>query len=442
MNNDPILKTRILALESDLRKLSLNNFVRSDLRSYSEGDDKRKGFCLLKNRRLDELEISIAGSYKREVNLLLKNELNELSKVHDNNSWRDFTNCSEKSSEFFYNWVELLGGFLIRDWGLDYAISDIADNMISLYAANTTKPWMGITLPSHDRILCATLLRIIRLPFQQWTLWTLPVVAHEYAHVLASESDTLHSYEPIRIELNDFKEKNIKRLEGHYGVGDATNAKAKEWIEELFSDIFATYVMGPAYAYTAVMLILNPIQEMNQTPTGIERSIVILKTLENMNFNNNYDGIIDNLEEKWDFTVKCANPAGWAQDLQEKQYLTDFSDRIFDFLENDGLSLSKYPPLDMIKWSKVIDLAEFIREGLNGKKGSTLPNYYESYQLVDVLNAAWVCRLHRNADQKEDNSQKAAAIKKQALEICMKIIVAKSQTKVYTEGGISKDPEV
>ena len=69
-------------------------------------------------------------------------------------------------------------------------------------------------------------------------------------------------------------------------------------------------------------------------------------------------------------------------------------------------------------------------------------NYYESYQLVDVLNAAWLCRMHRDSDQKEDNNQKAAAIKMQAMEICKKIIDAKSQIKVYTESGISKDPEV
>ena len=76
----------------------------------------------------------------------------------------------------------------------------------------------------------------MRLWVPHWSIWALPFTAHEFWHVAAS----LGIWDKLREHL------------------DPEEHCSDPALDTCLADAFATYTIGPAYAYAAVTLLLNP----------------------------------------------------------------------------------------------------------------------------------------------------------------------------------------
>ena len=92
--------------------------------------------------------------------------------------------------------------------------------------------------------------QMIRLRFPPADIWDLPVLAHEFGHFAAHQlaakatNGRLERSQAVRRAIDDF-------LGAHKLVG-AEREKWTDWLNEVFGDMFATYVLGPAFALSAL----------------------------------------------------------------------------------------------------------------------------------------------------------------------------------------------
>src|SRR5207244_7964566 len=137
----------------------------------------------------------------------------------------------------FSNYVEFLGGLALRGAGLDEGICRIADELMRSCGSFGPTHWSALTIPASQEAM--TLARSIRVRFPEWTIWAVPLTAHELGQVVIREPGT-----------PDF-EKYVKR--------QFPNAKTKQQhLRVLLADAFTTYVIGPASACSVIVLKLHP----------------------------------------------------------------------------------------------------------------------------------------------------------------------------------------
>jgi hypothetical protein len=120
--------------------------------------------------------------------------------------------------------------------GLDNGFCDIADEMLKELSIRSPENWNRRTVLSDFEFI-ADPAQIIRIRFPVTSIWDLPVAAHEFGHLLGHGS---RSQLKPRIEAlaRDYQERN--------------------WVHEHFADLFATYVMGPAFACTCLLTRFDP----------------------------------------------------------------------------------------------------------------------------------------------------------------------------------------
>lgn len=151
--------------------------------------------------------------------------------------WEIFlTSASIINQNVFTEYIEFLGGLALRDTGFDTGISKVAEELISKYSPNRK----NLAIPTRRQTVAMTLPRIIRVTFPDWTIWALPSTAHEFWNVVA-KSDLS---EPLATSLRALTENDDDVVESQFN--------------DCLGDAFATYTMGPAYAFFAIYLLLDP----------------------------------------------------------------------------------------------------------------------------------------------------------------------------------------
>jgi len=158
----------------------------------------------------------------------------------------------------FSDYVELIGGVALRDARFDEGISEFADDLLRSYVVSGAKPDF-VAIPMREQALIKTFSQIIRVTFPDWTIWSLPSTALEFWKAVACHA-TQRALDAALATLP---------------------APARDPIQstdrDALGDGYATYTMGPAYAYFAVTLMLDPANEAHHT-----RVRVILAMLERM----------------------------------------------------------------------------------------------------------------------------------------------------------------
>src|SRR5215208_675247 len=102
------------------------------------------------------------------------------------NAWEEAG--GEKNQLIFSDYVDFLSGLALRDKGWDNSICQIADELIrSCGNLLQAKMWEALTIPSSHGAV--TLARIIRMGFPEWTIWGLPLAAHELGLVAVTVDD-------------------------------------------------------------------------------------------------------------------------------------------------------------------------------------------------------------------------------------------------------------
>jgi hypothetical protein len=335
-------------------------------------------------------------------------------------AWRQYIDTHHKSSELlFEEYVDLVSGVAIRDTGFDRGISRLAEGMlkpgeiIGNYTSNT------LTIPAREEALAVTAARIVRLGFPEWTIWTLPLTAHELGSNYA-----------------DSDKKVAERV-------DALDGDHSE-LFVLVADAFATYLLGPAYACAAILMRLNPAEAFCGNRLVAKRAAVILSVLRQMSkdapgIEDHYAEITSRLAVEW---ADALRQTGWDgsvdadaaeaySGLQRLTGLMDEEQRTIDHL------LRAFKPLvygwivsDIAVWPNVEELAAKLRHGQE-VLASDLGGLAE---LRYVLNAAWRARIAvRPGETDVDDPGQLAAIA-QAVERLLWSLVKGSTERTGASG--------
>jgi tetratricopeptide (TPR) repeat protein len=200
-------------------------------------------------------------------------------------AWAEYTTTVYRKSEsLFSEYVDLLGGLALRDIGFDKDISRLGDELVRKWAPRLDVSWDSLTIPARQESPTTTPARIIRLGFPEWTIWALPLTAHEFGHLAISQN------------------KELRELIAHGEPDEQTKSHRQEYA----ADAIATYVMGPAYACAAILLRFDPLSaymDHGDQPAPAKRAHVVFRTLEWMdraNIDRVFEKIIAQLRKEWE----------------------------------------------------------------------------------------------------------------------------------------------
>lgn len=299
----------------------------------------------------------------------------------------------EEMQALFGEYVDFLGGMALREAGIDEGICQVADELITGCDWNrprSTPPWESLTILSSQEAISMTLAQIIRMGFPEWTYWALPLTAHAFGHV--------------HISWNSYLSDLLKR----HPAGD------QEKLKILLADAFATYVMGPAYAYALVLLRLNPVmpfQDQKNHPAHAKRAFTVFEMLEMMERKSKgtssspFADARKLLSANWDETVSQVNSGRRASKQNAQQKKTSLNEKVIKACIN-GLwkhfeknAMMRYDPryLNVTKRALSLILDGAARKDVEADLRGT-------EELRDVLNAAWIYRVEEKADAEKISS--------------------------------------
>jgi tetratricopeptide (TPR) repeat protein/Icc-related predicted phosphoesterase len=208
-------------LESDLEKLEVDRWIKKSLLDDYIADP-------LKSQQ------SSLGNIHTSLKDLDPDDEEAVSNALDK-AWSEYLKVYLESQRIFRDCLELMGGLALRDRKLDERICEVADELIRATTDHVRTTWYSFTILAQREAFQWTISRIIRLRFPEWTIWSLPFAANEFGHVMIGDKDMFQ---------------------------DILEDQDHEWqmrqLEVVLADIFATYVMGPAYVCAAVCLWLDP----------------------------------------------------------------------------------------------------------------------------------------------------------------------------------------
>jgi hypothetical protein len=323
--------------------------------------------------------------------------------------WDDYEDLAyREGAGLFGEYVDFIGGVALRNTGIDHGVCQMADDLVArLYRIGSTELFHSMTLPTRRVASERTVARIIRMGFPEWTVWAVPLGAHEFGHVVINDSD-------LRSSIDDAGQR--------WGFDPPV-------LDTLFADAFATSVMGPAYAYAAILLNLDPCGEDAEARAAARRSgaarscpvaspdsrraHVILRTLELMGeADSSYEGVRRTLVEAWTETLEAF---GLAFELDgEATQLDKCAKFIWDFLSTRAshviYTAGRYAELD--SWPDLLTPRPVNGDGDGDGDGSDpRAGMRRELEVRDVLNMAWrerIAKVENRTGQVPDQIAAAA----------------------------------
>lgn len=304
------------------------------------------------------------GEVKKHINNGISTETSN-NKDKFANSWEKawkmyWKDVYTPSRDLFSDYVDFLRGLATRDCTLDDNICQLADELISKW--NVTD--VSITIPVKYVAYETTVSRIVRLSFQDWSIWALPLVGREVGYV---------------VNTNDSLTKLLDSMD---------NQLIRDWnlensLRDYMADIFATYVMGPAYFCASMYLRFNPLQaysNANDSAPDAYRAEAILKMLNWMSNNmkgDPFQPFVENLREKWH---KVLSQTGMQIPPPEKEFPVDCVNVLAEYMKDKNELM-----FTAAEWERANGLClEFVKEKTSAKVGD---------DVRAVLNAAWLARM-------------------------------------------------
>jgi hypothetical protein len=269
----------------------------------------------------------------------------------------------------------LATGTLARGRGLDGGACAEADRLIAELAEIVDKRLARPTVPGDAEFLHRAA-DVIRRRLPDHGVWDLPVMAHEFGHVLVAH---LQLYDPINDQVLNL---GNTVLGGWPGYSDVQG-------QELFCDLLATYAMGPCYACTMLLHRLDPLAAITPDPAAphppdATRAAVVLEVLALLTRGEPADS-------RYRMTYSQLS-AAWGELLEQvpemPRHMLEQADSVrtqvrvvLNFLDQ------KLKPL-RYSWPSA-----GIRELAAALKENRPPGTGIDYRIRDVLNAAWRLRL-------------------------------------------------
>ncbi len=375
---------------------------------------------ILKDNQLSEEDrAAVAGRFYR----MISEQLYSLDQCKDGlrepgpQFWRKLYGLGNGARLVQREALEFLGGLLVHKKGLDCepanltgtgnegpSVCDLADQMLRTYSRRTGVNWAARTVLGKNPFL-ATDTDIIRIRFLDWSLWDLPLMAHEFGHLAALATPAFLKYQSSASE-QALKDHPNPEAAAAYRYTEAR----RHQLDELFADIFAVYTAGPAFACAVILTQLSPLEAYlwrGSHPSHDERVRVILQALGTMNERNGwqltnpegYGPILTRLEQRWDDAVRtCKAVAGDEESYKfQLKQAKKWGRKIYDLIDTYYRLGVSYKPKS---WGGAQKLSEYLLQP-GVPKLKIIEELFadhsgESMILDDLLNALWIARLKQH----------------------------------------------
>jgi len=290
------LKSQLENLQDRASKLMLSSFNEDQIREHETLTTE-----LVKNKARDLDDVSLAkhpnGNPKAPFELLaLISSIQPLWAEH----------------------IEAVAGLVLRDDRFDSGLSKHCDQIVDLCRKTPFGLKKTLNVLGRDQAILKDVNWAVFLRFPAWTIWALPLVAHEFWHAASRE---LPSSKSLAFRL------------GKFAKWDET------WkdpiMQDCLADAFGTYVIGPAYAFGCVLLILDA-----NSPTDQLRAGAIFATIDWMVSKGSlvYTFVPD-LKKCWNDASPPAVAAGAgdapAPALLDSGMIADYVTTVTDFLRDE-----------------------------------------------------------------------------------------------------------
>jgi hypothetical protein len=310
--------------------------------------------------------------------------------------------------------VEVLGGIALRDARLDADICELAEALIGSISARGQN--LNV-IPGGMSTMMMTIEQIVRLRFPEWTVWALPFVVSE-VWALAARKD----------------------LEKAFGRSpEVAKLAADPIVQRCIGDAFATYVMGPAYAFAALTLSFDPANVEDELRThAVLKMLHLLDRSSPDGFHESYHTLAEELSAAWNSAKQQAGertetPAAALDDLldalgrlasrldaSEAADLRARANKLAMLISSkpnlptidaidtvvqtlfDGLHKLVYFRFEPSQWGTVKSWAEKLVAGKVDKI-----EFSKQHNMRHALNAAWLARV---SDRRTNDISEAANI--------------------------------
>jgi hypothetical protein len=189
-------------------------------------------------------------------------------------AWKDCRKIEAECRRLFADYLDLVRGVALRDSGLDDGLCRIADRLIVDLGPFGVTTWESLTVPASREWRGGPAASIVRIGFPEWSVWTLPLVAVEFASFLVAQHKRfIDFHEEVVEELERLTEGedaplsdavlasliDRKELVAEGRERDDQVEEALERLTEvLLVEVLSTAMIGPAYAWSALLMRVDP----------------------------------------------------------------------------------------------------------------------------------------------------------------------------------------
>jgi hypothetical protein len=392
--DDPILKLRLQMMGDNLQvAVRMVDFLAQDLRALeidttalSDAFDYHTQQQLRKLKRASENLDNIDGA---DVNAV-------------RSAWSSYSELREANSQIYREFLEAMLGLAMRRNKIDEQTCRIADALIVSMKSFLAKA-DALAIPASHEAYSKTLARLIRMRFPEWTIWSLPLVAHEFGHVVIEDVSELLTFAndlatAAALQRQEFITNPANDAERR--KNQAITRREVCRIRQLMADAFAVYRIGPAYPCTLVLLRLSPVESDSDEgcPRDAERAAVAIEVLRQMADASpkptQFVDIVKYLEDEWSGMMKRSGVTPLDQNHCNAllQLAGRIKQELDDVLVGAGYSL-RLPGGG--GWNTAYGwYVEWAQQGKMDPNRLKAPeNLNATSKIYDALNAAWAYRL-------------------------------------------------
>lgn len=283
-------------------------------------------------------------------------------------AWAHLHSIRTDIDETLRDALDLLGGLFVEQSGLDQGFLAVADALLSEIAEAMPRgiDWPTVMMSTGDAF--SPLTGTLWTRFPDFSVWALPMIAHEAGHVATQEVKVLQP----DASGYDFP---ITALATEHGEWNERYAR------ELIADFFGTWSLGPAYACSAVLLRFSPQcadEPEDLHPPEQQRVRLILETLTRVD--ENYGDVRQYLEQVWQDMVQPFGPSPISDG--DAALLTSLAERL------TAAAAEHFPHACYAGRTQMRDMSDLLER--NALSAATLD---PQAGIRDVVNAAWIARL-------------------------------------------------
>lgn len=223
----------------------------------------------------DSMTNSLVADRRRKLDKIKKDALQPLFGSQE--LLQGIENAKPKWGEH----IETVAGMILRDDRFDGGLCALADQIATICAdSGRFKNGETLNILGRDEAMREELKHAVYFRFPAWSVWGLALIAHEYWHASCAQIDKVQ---------NAFD-----------GIREISDEKLSVWpnrlVQDCLADTFATYVMGPAYAFACILLSLD----VNSLQDRV-RAKIVFSTLQHLHSESRSGGydFVDKLQTSW-----------------------------------------------------------------------------------------------------------------------------------------------